>query len=122
VPDVARTCAPGIFRPHPIIRAFDMSKLRDPVVVAALEYERATLRALRALSGTDGEAQRAACLRFADAVAAIEGMPAQDHQRSLTYLTRRGRIPDHAWRLIAAALEAFATGGEPGSPDQSPLQ
>ena len=99
-----------------------MSKLRDPVVAAALEYERATLRALRALSGTDGGAQRAASLRFADAVAAIEAMPARDHERSLAYLTRRGRIPDHAWRLIAAALEAFATGVDPGSPDQSPLQ
>ena len=41
----------------------------DPVILAALEYEDATLEALRALDGTDSEEQVAACLRF---VAALE--------------------------------------------------
>ena len=87
-----------------------MIKPRDPVIVAALDYESATLHALRALNGTDGETQRAACLRWADAVAVIQAMPVQDYNRGLTFVTRRGHVPDHAWRLIAAALEIFCVG------------
>jgi hypothetical protein len=79
---------------------------RDPVIAAALEYESATLDALRALDGTDSEAQIAACLRFTDALAAMDAMP--DRDRGLTYLTRRGRIPDFAWKRIHAAMEIFA--------------
>jgi hypothetical protein len=48
-----------------------------------LEYESATLDALRTLDGTDGEAQIAACLRFTDALAAMGAMP--DRDRGLTY-------------------------------------
>jgi hypothetical protein len=81
-------------------------KSRDPVIVAALEHESATLDALRALGGTDSEAQIAACLRFTDALAAMEAMP--DRDRGLTYLMRRGRIPDFAWKRIHAAMEILA--------------
>jgi len=40
----------------------------DPVLLAALEYEVATLEALRALDGTDSEEQVEACLRFVAAL------------------------------------------------------
>ena len=79
---------------------------RNPVIAAALEYESATLDALRALNGTDSEAQIAACLRFTDALAAMEAVP--DRDRGLTYLVQRGRIPDFAWKRIHAAMEIFA--------------
>jgi hypothetical protein len=79
---------------------------RDPVIAAALEYESATLDALRALDGTDSEAQIAACVRFVDAMQAMDAMP--DRDRGLTYLMRRGRIPDFAWKRIHAAVEIFA--------------
>jgi hypothetical protein len=46
-----------------------------PVIATALEYESAILDALRALDGTDSEAQIAACLRFTDALAAMEPCP-----------------------------------------------
>jgi len=84
----------------------DMKKSRDPVIAAALEYESATLDALRALNGTDGEAQIVACLRFTDALAVMEALP--DRDRGLTYLVQRGRIPDFAWKRIHAAMEIFA--------------
>jgi hypothetical protein len=48
---------------------------RHPVIVAALEYESATLDALEALGGTDGDAQIAACVRFVDALQAMDVMP-----------------------------------------------
>jgi hypothetical protein len=78
----------------------------DPVIAAALEYESATLDALRALDGTDGDAQLAACLRFVDALQAIDAMPERD--RGLTYLMQRGRIPDFAWRRIHDAMKIMA--------------
>ena len=71
-----------------------------------LEYESATLDALRALNGTDGDAQLAACLRFVDALQAIDAMP--DRDRGLTYLMQRKRIPNFAWKRIHAAMEIFA--------------
>jgi len=83
-----------------------MKQSRDPVIAAALEYESATLDALRALNGTDSEAQIAACLRFTDALVAMETMP--DRDRGLTYLMQRRRIPDFAWKRIHAAMEIFA--------------
>jgi hypothetical protein len=85
---------------------------RDPVIAAALEYESVTLDALRALDGTDSEAQIAACVRFVDAMQAMDAMP--DRDRGLTYLMRRGRIPDFAWKRIHAAMEIFAA--DPSSP------
>ena len=78
----------------------------DSVIAAALEYESATLDALRALNGTDGDAQLAACLRFVDALQAIDAMP--DRDRGLTYLMQRKRIPNFAWKRIHAAMEIFA--------------
>ena len=83
-----------------------MKKCRDPVIATALEYEGATLDALRALDGTDSEAQIAACLRFSDALAAMAAIP--DRDRGLTYLMQRRRIPDFAWKRIHAAMEIFA--------------
>jgi hypothetical protein len=84
----------------------DENQSRDPVIATALEYESATLDALRALDGTDSEAQIVACLRFTDALAAMEAMP--DRDRGLTYLMQRGRIPNFAWKRIHAAMEIFA--------------
>jgi hypothetical protein len=83
-----------------------MRTTRDPVIATALEYESATLDALRALDGTDSEAQIAACVRFVDAMQAMDAMP--DRDRGLTYLMRRGRIPDFAWKRIHAAMEILA--------------
>jgi hypothetical protein len=81
----------------------EMAEKRDPMIAAALEYESATLDALRALGGTDSEEQMAACIRF---VEALEAMP--DRDRGLAYLVRRGNIPDFAWKRIHAAMELFA--------------
>jgi hypothetical protein len=44
--------------------------------------------------------------RFVDAMQTIDAMPGRD--RGLTYLMRRGRIPDFAWKRIQAAMEIFA--------------
>jgi hypothetical protein len=83
-----------------------MKKPSDPVIATALEYERATLDALETLAGTDDEAAIAACLRFMDALQAMDAMP--DRDRGLTYLMQRGRIPNFAWKRIHAAMEIFA--------------
>ena len=58
------------------------------------------------LDGTDSEAQIAACVRFVGALETMEAMP--DRDRGLSYLVRRGRIPDFAWKRIHAAMEIFA--------------
>jgi hypothetical protein len=88
-------------------RAMEYEKSRrNPVIAMALEYESATLDALEALDGTDSEAQIAACVRFVDAMQAMDAMP--DRDRGLTYLMQRGRIPDFAWKRIHAAMEIFA--------------
>jgi hypothetical protein len=84
-----------------------MSPPPDAVIIAVLEYETATLDALLLLKGTDGEAQRAACLRFARAVSKIDAMPTNDQVRGLTYLTARARIPADSWRLILAAMQTL---------------
>jgi hypothetical protein len=84
----------------------EMAEKRDPIIAAALEYESATLDALRALGGTDNEEQMAACIRFVEALQAMEAMP--DRDRGLAYLVRRGNIPDFAWKRIHAAMELFA--------------
>jgi hypothetical protein len=78
----------------------------DPVITMALEYESATLDAMAALEGIDTKAQIEACLRFVDALQALDAMP--DRDRGLTYLVQRGRIPDFAWKRIHAAMEIFA--------------
>jgi hypothetical protein len=90
----------------------DMKKSRDPVIAAALEYERATLDALETLDGTDREAQIAACVRFVQAMQTMGALP--DCDRGLTYLMQRGRIPDFAWKRIHAAVEILAA--DLGSP------
>jgi len=54
----------------------------------------------------DSEAQIVACLRFSDALAAMEAIPERD--RGLAFLMQRGRIPDFAWKRIHAAMEIFA--------------
>jgi hypothetical protein len=71
-----------------------MKKPRDAVIAFALEYERATLDAVATLDGTDTEAQIVACVRYGDAVTAMEAMPEEDRNRALSYLMQRGRIPD----------------------------
>jgi hypothetical protein len=91
-----------------------MLQPHDPVIVAALEYESATLAALRALDGGDREALVAACLRWADAVAAIDAMPAQESDRAAGWLAQRGRVPHHARRLLEAAMEGLAAQQLPG--------
>ena len=93
-----------------------MDRQQDPVIVAALEYEAATLCALRALDDeasdgrgeADHEAKIAACLRFSNALAVIEEMPVHDRTEALAYLTQRARIPYQAWRVIQDAMERFA--------------
>ena len=89
-----------------------MNKTHEPTIATALEYESAVLDALRTLGGTDSEAQIAACVRFVDAMQAMDAMP--DRDRGLTYLIQRGRIPDFAWKRIHAAMEIFAA--DPSSP------
>jgi hypothetical protein len=83
------------------------AKARDRAVRVALEYERSTRFALRALNETDIEAQRAACLRWRTAVVAIEALTEDDFNRAGIFLTRRAQIHDGAEKLIAAALETF---------------
>jgi hypothetical protein len=78
----------------------------DPVITAALEYESATLDALAGSDATYSKAQVEACLRFADALQAMEAM--RDRDRGLTFLMQRGRIPDFASKRIHAAMEIFA--------------
>lgn len=85
----------------------------DPVIAAALEYESATLAALTTLEESDGEAQRDACLRFADAVAVIDDMPLDDKNRGVAYLLKRGRLPAHAWRPIVAAIKILVSSVAP---------
>ena len=80
----------------------------DPVLLAALEYEDATLEALRALDGTDSEEQVEACLRFVAALEATYALPAEEQDRGLAYLVQRGRIPDFAWMRIHTAMELLA--------------
>jgi hypothetical protein len=88
-------------------------RLGDPVLLAALEYEDATLEALRALDGTDSEEQVVACLRFVAALEATYALPAEEHDRGLAYLVQRGRIPDFAWMRIHAAMELLAADLDP---------
>jgi hypothetical protein len=78
------------------------------VILAALEYEDATLEALRALDGTDSEGAGGACLRFVAALQATNALPAEERDRGLAYLVQRGRIPDFARRRIHAAMELLA--------------
>ena len=97
----------------------DPRKPGDAVVMAALEYESATLHALQTFLGTNGAAQREACLTWCNALAVINALPAEDYDRGLTHLRERGRIPDNAWQVIKAAMEQiFATGMETASPGQ----
>jgi hypothetical protein len=86
--------------------AGDGGEARPDYCCRALEYESATLDALRALGTTDSEEQMAACIRFVEALQAMEAMP--DRDRGLAYLVRRGNIPDFAWKRIHAAMELFA--------------
>jgi hypothetical protein len=60
------------------------------------------------LDGTDTEAQIVASVRYGDAVTAMEAMPEEDRNRALTYLMRRGRIPDFSWKRIYAAMQILA--------------
>jgi hypothetical protein len=84
-------------------------KQLDAVTVAALEYETATLSALRALKEPDDKtAQIAACLRFGAALAAIEAMSIHNRTEAIALLTLRGRIKSGSWRVIRAAVAGFA--------------
>jgi hypothetical protein len=85
-----------------------MPETPDPVIAATLEYETATLLALEALKGTDRSRQWEACLRFADAVAAIEAMKPEEYNRAGSHLVERGLVPEYAWEEIHAAMEQLA--------------
>ena len=65
----------------------------DPVIVAALEYEDATLEALRALDGTDSEEQVAACLSFVATLEANNALPVEERDRGLAYLVHANASP-----------------------------
>jgi hypothetical protein len=80
--------------------------MEHDLIAAALQYESATLDALATLDGTDSEAQITACVRFVEAMQALDAMP--DSDRGLTFLMRRARIPDFAWKRIHAAMEILA--------------
>jgi len=86
-------------------RAPTSKKPRDPVFVAALEYESAILNALQALAGIDDAAVIVACMRFIDAVQALDAMP--DRDRGLIYLMQRGGVPNFACKRIHALMEIF---------------
>jgi hypothetical protein len=62
----------------------------------------------RALNGTDGEEQVAACLRFVAALEATNALPAKERDRSLACLVHRRCIPDFAWMRIHAAIQLLA--------------
>ena len=83
-----------------------MKQEGDAVAVAALEYEAATLSALRALEEPDDKvAQIAACLRFGAALAVIEAMSIHNRTEAMALLTLRGRIKPGSWRVIQEAVE-----------------
>jgi hypothetical protein len=99
-----------------------VEKPNGSVIIVALAYESAAIRALSAMNGTDGEAQRAARLRLADTVAAIERLSTEDRALCRAYLTQRGRVPDRERQLPESAKEIFADGNDAPSPDvMSPL-
>jgi hypothetical protein len=60
----------------------------DPVIAAGMEYESARLDTLAMLAGTDAEAQIAACVRFVEAMQAMEAMPDRDRWLSLPAATQ----------------------------------
>ena len=68
--------------------------------------EAATLDALRLLeTSKDGAAQRAACIRYGDAVTAWLALSTEDQLHADAYLVKRGRVTKDASRIILAAME-----------------
>ena len=88
----------------------------------ALEYESATPQALQALNGTDGEANRVACLLFADAAAPLMALHACDGHRGLIFLSQRGLIPDNTWQRTVATFEIVVLSMVPGAPNKAIVQ
>jgi hypothetical protein len=71
-----------------------VAELHGAVIIAALAYESAVIRALSAMNGADREAQNAARLRLAETAAAIERLPFEDRALCRVYLAQRGRVSD----------------------------
>jgi hypothetical protein len=63
--------------------------------------------------------QKAARLRLAETVAAIERLSIEDRALCRAYLAQRGRVSDVARQLTGAAKEIFAFGKDAPSPDKS---
>jgi hypothetical protein len=76
-----------------------MAELHGSVIIAALAYEPAAIRALSAMNGTDREEQKAARLRLVETVAEIERLPFEDRALCRAYLAQRGRISDKTRHL-----------------------
>jgi hypothetical protein len=72
-------------------------KPQPRVILAAREYESATLEVLHELKVADGAAQRAARIPYGQALAAIEARSADDYNRVGAFLTRR----NVAWAFFA---------------------
>jgi hypothetical protein len=79
----------------------------DLVTLAILDYEDSTLHALRVLGGHDFDEMQVACQRFVNALLVVRNLPLAELENALVVLLRRGRIPDHAWDVIDAALKFF---------------
>ncbi len=84
-----------------------VDEIDTAVTAAILDYEEATLYALHVLDGQDPQQMKIACLGFVNTLSVLRGMPRTDREFALALLIKRGRIPDHAWDVIGAALELF---------------
>jgi hypothetical protein len=79
----------------------------DAVTVAVLDYEEATLHALHVLKGPDLSEMRDALEDFLCALLTVRSLSLTEREIALAVIIRRGRVPEHAWDVIGAALKFF---------------
>jgi hypothetical protein len=79
---------------------------KEHIVDLAFKYENATLAILIALESGRVEAQREACERWAEAVAAMHALPLEDRFHGERFLAAWVRAAD--WKRILTTLEDFA--------------
>jgi hypothetical protein len=84
-----------------------VTKIKDAVTVATLDYEEAVLHALHSLKGPDFLEMRDALQDFIDALLVVRGLSLTEREIVLAVLIRRRRLPEHAWSVIGAALKFF---------------
>lgn len=88
---------------------------KEAYIAVALEYENATLDAIKVLANGTTDEQVTACIRWGESVTAFEKQSNEDYNRGGQLLIQRGNLNPKMHEAITMALKHFVSAGKSGT-------